>query len=430
MNGVAMVLDPRTSILIVGILSVFISFFTLMLWRSYRGAFPDTWFLFLGTLAIGISDFLFGLRGLIPLVLSMTLANALMIGGLELCVQAYRRLNRLSVQLLWIAAAFAVPSVFYAAALSGVFSLAFRIGVHVIFVSVPVLRLFFLSGRIDSIPRWTGRFIRWFPVWLMVSLFLRFITVILQHPGSVFLLMPGIHHMHIIPYLFMSPGIIIGYYLILVARLFRQKDALIEEKENLLHEIHHRTRNHLAVTKALLNLEGLSSSDPRVKEILQSSGSRVVSIGHLHDMLHYTDSNRRIRLNSYLRDVADTVWQIFGMEDGYSLRINAAAITVDPKTASVCGLLVNELLNNSCKHSLRDRPGSCLQLDLFSEREGVCSIAVTDNGAGYQLEQLEGVETRLINGWVGQLDGELEPVAGVYSGFRFNFSLPDRAGVN
>ncbi|MCX7786985.1 MAG: PAS domain S-box protein, partial [Spirochaetes bacterium] len=64
--------------------------------------------------------------------------------------------------------------------------------------------------------------------------------------------------------------------------------SLLQEKELLLKEVHHRIKNHMQTVTSLLQLQAKASEDPYVIEMLEEANNKLKSLGILYDKLYRT----------------------------------------------------------------------------------------------------------------------------------------------
>lgn len=124
------------------------------------------------------------------------------------------------------------------------------------------------------------------------------------------------------------------------------KNAL-KEKEVLLAEIHHRIKNNLAMVSSLLQLQELNTSNKAAKEVLALSRKRIKSTALIHELLYKSESFQKIDLKEYLLDLFDN----FKINENIALGFEGESVKLNLSLAMPLGLMLNELLLNSFKHS-------------------------------------------------------------------------------
>lgn len=182
-----------------------------------------------------------------------------------------------------------------------------------------------------------------------------------------------------------------------------------EEKEALLRELQHRIKNTLAMITSLVHLEIQGSRDSCSRDVLQNIRSRIGTLSNLYSMLYSAGAVRQVRLDGYLRMIADSVVSAYS-EHGADIRLvmTADEILIDTKRASSIGLIVNELLMNSFKYAFTGRVTGSVEIRIARTKEGM-EIVVSDNGVGlpngFDPAQSDGFGLRLVSMLLQQLGG-------------------------
>ena len=83
----------------------------------------------------------------------------------------------------------------------------------------------------------------------------------------------------------------------------RQLESALHDKETLLREVHHRTKNNLQLVVSILNLQKRLFESKEVLQALDEAQLRVHSMAMLHDHLHKSPDVGQIQLGEYLRSV-------------------------------------------------------------------------------------------------------------------------------
>lgn len=123
----------------------------------------------------------------------------------------------------------------------------------------------------------------------------------------------------------------------------------LKEKEILLAEIHHRIKNNLAIVSSLLQLQELNIASPEAREALKLSRNRIKSTALVHELLYKNDSFQHIYLHEYL----DELFHNLRPDNNKHLKVNGSPVEFNIDRAMPLGLLLNELMLNSFKHSYK-----------------------------------------------------------------------------
>lgn len=191
-----------------------------------------------------------------------------------------------------------------------------------------------------------------------------------------------------------------------------QLKKLVQEKEMLLKEVHHRAKNNMQVIASLLNLQSAHITDDRYLKIFQDSQNRIRSMSLVHEKLYRASAGSRIDFGEYLRSLADNLYYSYGVSpDKVSLRISAEDVFLDTDTAITCGLLVTEMISNALKHAFPGGIKGHLWAEMRPEGDGYVLIAGDDGVGlpeGIDPENTGTLGMQLISSLVSQLSGTLE----------------------
>lgn len=204
--------------------------------------------------------------------------------------------------------------------------------------------------------------------------------------------------------------------------------ASLTEKEVLLRELHHRTKNNMQVISSLLNLQSQKIEDKQYFEMFLESRNRIRSMALIHEKLYRSDDLSNIDFEDYVKSIARNLLNTYEVNSRrVSLRtdIDHAALSID--TAIPCGLIINELLSNALKYAFPgDRTGEVtISFKNVSGNEYV--LSVSDNGIGLpddlDIEESKSLGLKLVTTLArSQLMGKLEMLSENGSQFYIYFS--------
>lgn len=189
--------------------------------------------------------------------------------------------------------------------------------------------------------------------------------------------------------------------------------ASLKEKEVLLGEIYHRTKNNMQVICSLLSIQSMHITDKRVLTIFEETENRIRAMSLVHQKLYQARDLSRIDLKDYIKDLGDHLLTSYQAKPGRILfHVEGDSIPILIDYAVPCGLIVNELISNSLKHAFpNDRDGEILISLHVSDDE--IEMDFRDNGIGlpkgFDLENCESLGLGLVRDLTkGQLRGETE----------------------
>lgn len=214
------------------------------------------------------------------------------------------------------------------------------------------------------------------------------------------------------------------------ASLAAQNDVVekqAREKDLLIHEIHHRVKNNLTMMQSLFYLQAKSSDNESVKQVLNESQSRLLSMALVHQHLYDNDAEGALDLVKFFKDLVHDIAETFisDEEKAIALNVSGSEVLVGVKMAVPLGLMLNELITNSLKYAFPKEDGGVIDVTL-TQAAGVLTIQYMDNGPGlaadFNFEQ-SGFGFRILQLLSKQIKAEL--VHNKVNGFsQFEIHIP------
>lgn len=165
-----------------------------------------------------------------------------------------------------------------------------------------------------------------------------------------------------------------------------QKNEIVEkqaaEKDVLIQEIHHRVKNNLTMLQSLFYLQSKSASNEEVKQVLNESQTRMLSMALVHRHLYENENEGGLDMvlfiHSLLHDIVET-FKSTNREIEFSATGSKTEIGI--KQAIPVGLILNELITNSLKYAFKDNESGKIEAQV-SEEGKAWRIDYIDNGPG------------------------------------------------
>ncbi len=179
-------------------------------------------------------------------------------------------------------------------------------------------------------------------------------------------------------------GVVISYNDVTARKQAEEQLKLaLADKETLLQELYHRTKNNMMVIMSLINLQADQSQDETVRMVLQEIRNRVRSMALVHQKLYQSQNLSSIDLSEYIRELTALLmasYQIAPERVSLVLDLEPALVLID--TAVPCGLIINELVSNVFKHAFpHNEPGE-LRITLKHSTGNKILLQVADDGVG------------------------------------------------
>ncbi|MGV8122854.1 MAG: sensor histidine kinase [Candidatus Xenobiia bacterium LiM19] len=200
--------------------------------------------------------------------------------------------------------------------------------------------------------------------------------------------------------------------------------AALMEKETMLEKIHHRVNNNMQIISSLINIQAHYTDIPELKEAFWETQSRIRTMSMLHERLHRTGSLSRVDFGDYLRDIITSLFRTY-RKSNISYTIDADLFMPDIKSAIPLGLIVNELISHSIRHSFPDNMQGNIHVTLHLSDADNVVLTIEDDGIGmsegFNLQSPTTISLSLARDLVSQLDGDLKYKNSQGSSFTIRF---------
>ncbi|HPS85577.1 MAG TPA: PAS domain S-box protein [Spirochaetota bacterium] len=185
---------------------------------------------------------------------------------------------------------------------------------------------------------------------------------------------------------------------------------LLEEKELLLKEVHHRIKNNMYTINSLLTLQAETMKDSSAIAALEDAQSRVQSMLVLYDKLYRSDDFRDLSLKEYLPSLIDEISANFIMIEQVKIEKHIQDFNVDAKTLFPLGIIVNEIITNAMKYAFTGRDRGLIAV-FASMNDNHVVISIADDGNGIpetvDIEHSTGFGLSLISMLTQQIGGSV-----------------------
>jgi two-component sensor histidine kinase len=201
----------------------------------------------------------------------------------------------------------------------------------------------------------------------------------------------------------------------------------LEEKEFLLSEIHHRVKNNMQIMANLMDLKAMMINEQNALSVFYDTRDRLKSLALLHEKLYESQDLGKVKLHTYLKELADNIIFAFSGDKNISFdMIKTEPVEVTFDKAITLGMLMNEIIVNSMKHGFHNKNEGHITLGLSQEDDQLI-LEIEDNGSGFDVTSVSKdthtLGLNLISGFIRELNGsyELHSDAGTYYKIRIPY---------
>jgi two-component sensor histidine kinase len=162
-----------------------------------------------------------------------------------------------------------------------------------------------------------------------------------------------------------------------------QLKQALAEKETLLRELYHRTKNNMSVINALLQLQAAEIGDERLHAAFENTQNRIRSMALVHQKLYEAHDLSHINLKDYISELVSLLvasYQVPSGELAFVAEMEDVWVLID--SAIPCGLIVNELISNILEHAFPAGRGGAITARLGKMESGEIWLSIADDGVG------------------------------------------------
>ena len=195
-------------------------------------------------------------------------------------------------------------------------------------------------------------------------------------------------------------------------RYTRQLERTIQEKEQLIREVHHRVKNNLNVVSGLLALQADKvEDDPRIHRLFMESINRIKTLSIVHEKLYKRDNLAFIAFNQYVENLAQNLYDTYLESDkNVKLALELQPIELNLDQAISAGLIINEVISNSLKYAFPNGASGEILISLEANNDAI-TLGIKDDGIGlppnFKSSESPTLGMQLVHTLSKQLDASL-----------------------
>lgn len=215
---------------------------------------------------------------------------------------------------------------------------------------------------------------------------------------------------------------------VIVTRKNELMQKLLDEKEWLVKEIHHRVKNNLHTIICLLESQAAYLDNDALKAI-ENSQHRIYAMSLIHQKLYQSEDIKVINMNSYLTEFIKYLEDSFGSPENIKVILKAEDIKLGAGQAIPIGLIINEAVNNSFKYAFPNQRKGEINI-VLKKIDNDIHLSVKDNGIGFKRKsdhEMNSLGLELIKGLTFDLRGDVkfDTENGTSISLRFKFDPLD-----
>lgn len=175
-------------------------------------------------------------------------------------------------------------------------------------------------------------------------------------------------------------------------------------------EIMHRLTNDFSMLVATAGSIGRRAECQETRSAMTEFSSRVIVLGRIYRRLGGSEGRTRgVDMRSYFQELCDDLQLARFNSQPIAIELEIENLEMPQRSATLLGLITNELLTNVYKHAFPDDRGGLIKVSLRRAPPEMLVLEVIDDGAGFKkpVSQCAGDGHRLLAALAGQLRGAI-----------------------
>ncbi|MEO6979718.1 MAG: sensor histidine kinase, partial [Mucilaginibacter sp.] len=194
--------------------------------------------------------------------------------------------------------------------------------------------------------------------------------------------------------------------------LVNEKDNLLQEKEWLMKEIHHRVKNNLQIVMGLLQRQSSFVNNKEALTAIRNSEHRMHSIALIHQKLYQSESFAMVGMGDYIDEMIGYLQESFDLGTRIRFEKDIDEIELEINIAVPLGLVLNEAITNAIKYAFPTHEKGCISVSLKKAGDNCYSLQIADDGRGlpddFDIKRTNSMGFNLMRGLSKQLGGVFE----------------------
>ena len=188
-------------------------------------------------------------------------------------------------------------------------------------------------------------------------------------------------------------------------------EHLVEEKEWLVKEIHHRVKNNFHMVIALLGTQSRFLKTEEAIRAITDSQNRIHAMSLVHQKLYQSDNLSAINMSNYIHDLIHYLRSTLQIYQAVQFNVDIDPVELDITHCIPLGLIINEAITNSIKYAFTNSNEGVISISFKRVPGDGLRLKIKDNGIGLPEDldtgKLDSMGLKLIKGLSDDIDAKL-----------------------
>lgn len=207
-----------------------------------------------------------------------------------------------------------------------------------------------------------------------------------------------------------------------IVKVENELKYLVNEKESLIGEVHHRVKNNLQIILSLLTLNNRVNPEEPEKTI-ESTKNRISSMTLVHEQIYQSPDHSHINLKEYILE------QYYGIfkpsKRNIKLEYEMEDVYLDLENAMPIGLILSEIMHNTLNYAFPNNQEGNVKITLKMDKEKQVTLTIEDNGIGIpeniNMENPNTLGLIVIKNLTKQIEGTIKLLPNKGTGYIITF---------
>lgn len=187
---------------------------------------------------------------------------------------------------------------------------------------------------------------------------------------------------------------------------------LVEEKDWLVREIHHRVKNNFHTVVGLLGTHAAYLQNDEAVAAIVESQQRIQAMSLIHQKLYQTEGMSSVEISGYIHELVDYLKFSFDVKNRIQFKLQLEQMELSLDQAIPIGLILNEAITNAIKYAFPQNTNGAITILLTAaeENDEHILLEVIDDGIGLptaiNLDDGRTMGMHLMKGLAKDIDAE------------------------
>ena len=187
---------------------------------------------------------------------------------------------------------------------------------------------------------------------------------------------------------------------------------LLEEKDRLIREVHHRIKNHMNTMYSILSVQASYFSNPDVLAAFDEAKNRIRLMQSIYQKLYSSNNTNSMLLRPFIEELVKDLKTAYTTHARIDVSTDIENIKVTAKQSLPIGIVVTELITNSLKYAFSNKHEGYITVSLKRTQPHILEMRIEDDGDGTPETIISdndyGFGLTLVQGYARQFDGSVE----------------------